>query len=94
MIIFLRGQKVLGIVDGTMPCSPPNHAQYDLWTQRNDISLSSIHSSLSPSVNDTLLHFDCQNAFDIWKILGQLFQDNASATQMHTRQKFQHFQKE
>ncbi|GAA0157669.1 hypothetical protein LIER_14889 [Lithospermum erythrorhizon] len=91
MTIFLRCQKVLGIVNGTRPCPTQDHTQFDLWTQCNDIVLSWIHATLS--VNETLLNFDCQTAFEAWTILGQLFQDNAAATQMHTRQQFQHFQK-
>ncbi|GAA0168582.1 hypothetical protein LIER_23265 [Lithospermum erythrorhizon] len=94
LIIFLRGQKLLGVVDGTMPCPSPNHVQYDLWTKCNDIALSWLHATLSVPVNETLLNFDCQTAFAAWTILGQLFLDNASATQMHTRQKFQHFKKD
>ncbi|GAA0159189.1 hypothetical protein LIER_16025 [Lithospermum erythrorhizon] len=93
MIIFLRGQNVLGIVDGLMPCPIIDHPRYDLWTQCNDIALSWIHATLSMAVYETLLNFDSQSTFAAWTILGQLFLDNASATQMHSCQKFQHFEK-
>ncbi|GAA0143947.1 transmembrane signal receptor [Lithospermum erythrorhizon] len=44
-------------------------------------------------VLETFLNHDCDSSNDGWKILQQLFLDNASATQMQLRYKFQHFTK-
>ncbi|GAA0166911.1 hypothetical protein LIER_40271 [Lithospermum erythrorhizon] len=93
IIIFLRGQKVLAVVDGTMPCPDSSHPQYDMWIQCNDIALSWIHVTLNPSVNETLLNYACQLAHDAWVLLEQLFQDHTSTTRMHLRAQFQHFPK-
>ncbi|GAA0140081.1 hypothetical protein LIER_01502 [Lithospermum erythrorhizon] len=93
MIIFLKGQKMLGIVDGSMPCPEPSHPQYYTWIQCDDIALDWITATLSSSVLETFLNHDCDSSNDAWKILQQLFIDNASATQMQLHYKFQHFTK-
>ncbi|GAA0175988.1 hypothetical protein LIER_42007 [Lithospermum erythrorhizon] len=93
IIIFLRGQKALSVVDGIMSCLDSSHPQYDMWIQCNDIALSWIHATLNLSVDQTLLNYNCQLAYNAWVILEQLFQDHTSATRMHLRAQFQLFSK-
>ncbi|GAA0161340.1 hypothetical protein LIER_17678 [Lithospermum erythrorhizon] len=93
MIFFLRGQKVLGVVDGTLPCPTSDHPQYSTWVQCDDISLSWLTATLSTPVPETFLNHECNSSHEAWLLLQKLFLDHASATQMQLRHKFQHFKK-
>ncbi|GAA0167895.1 transmembrane signal receptor [Lithospermum erythrorhizon] len=93
MTFFLRGQKVLGVVDGSIICPDETHPQYYTWIQCDDIALSWITSTLSRPVLETFLNHDCNSSNEAWNILQQLFLDHASATQMQLRYRFQYFTK-
>ncbi|GAA0148625.1 hypothetical protein LIER_08014 [Lithospermum erythrorhizon] len=93
MTFFLHGQKVLGVVDGSIICPDETHPQYYTWIQCDDIALSWITSTLSRPVLETFLNHDCNSSNEPWNILQQLFLDHASATQMQLRYRFQHFTK-
>ncbi|GAA0183030.1 hypothetical protein LIER_30516 [Lithospermum erythrorhizon] len=82
MVFSLCGQKVLGVVDGTLPCPYSDHPQYNTWVQCDDISLSWFTVTLSTPVLKTFLNHECSSSHESWLLLQKLFLDHASATQM------------
>ncbi|GAA0155130.1 hypothetical protein LIER_12927 [Lithospermum erythrorhizon] len=94
MVFFHRGQKVLGVVDGSLPCLDESRSQYATWIQFDDVALSWITFTLSRPVLNTFLNHECHSSYQAWTILQKLFLANASATQIQLRYKFQHFKKD
>ncbi|GAA0142221.1 hypothetical protein LIER_35538 [Lithospermum erythrorhizon] len=74
--------NIFGVVNGTIPQPVSTHPQQLIWIRCDRIAHSWINSSLSPSVLETLLNYNCPSANNAWTTLNQLFLDNVSATQM------------
>ncbi|GAA0163687.1 hypothetical protein LIER_39643 [Lithospermum erythrorhizon] len=91
MVVFLRAQKILGVVDRTLPC--PDHPQFSTWVQCDDITLSWLTATLSTHVLETFLNHECNSSYEAWTLLQKLFLDHVSTTEMQLRYKFQHFKK-
>jgi len=68
----LRAKNKLGFVDGsiTKP-TDPNDPLLDAWERCNDMIVSWIHNSVSPSVKSSFILVD--NAYEIWRELCERF---------------------
>ncbi|XP_060211614.1 uncharacterized protein LOC132639150 [Lycium barbarum] len=90
---FLRSQNLLNLVEGSVPCPELTHPQYTLWIQCDTTAHSWINATLSPSILDTLLNYNCETSHQAWSMLEKLFLDHVSSSMIHLKNKFQNFKK-
>ncbi|KAA8531836.1 hypothetical protein F0562_006447 [Nyssa sinensis] len=85
---FLKGNKVYGFIDGSLP-SPPStiadqpNPEYEHWILQDQLLISAINSSLTDTVLAQLL--DCSTSQDVWTTLQGLFSAKTQAHIMHTQ---------
>ncbi|GAA0153071.1 hypothetical protein LIER_37618 [Lithospermum erythrorhizon] len=79
---FLGSQKLLPLVDGTLPRPDDDHPQLENWIQCDDLVQSWIHAILSLPLLETLFNHDCTSATQVWDTLNQLFMDHTQPTRI------------
>jgi len=92
-LTVLKSHNLLSLFDGTVPCPPPEHADFRLWIQCDAITLSWINATLSSAILDTLLNYACETSKQSWDTLASLYLDQVSSSVIHLKSKFQNFKK-
>ncbi|KAH0641921.1 hypothetical protein KY290_033536 [Solanum tuberosum] len=84
-LTVLKSHNLLSLFDGTVPCPPPEHADFRLWIQCDTIALSWINATLSSAVLDTLLNYACETSKQAWDTLAFLYLDQVSSSVIHLK---------
>ncbi|CAN1345721.1 hypothetical protein LINPERPRIM_LOCUS40498 [Linum perenne] len=71
MMLVLAGKNKLGFVDGSIPAPQPIDSLFPLWTRNNQLLLSWIQRSVSPSIAQSILWIT--SARDAWCELKERF---------------------
>lgn len=79
---FLKGHKLFGYVDGTLPMPSPMvngsmNPDYTTWILQDQLIISTINTSLSDSVLPQVL--SCTTSHEIWTTLNNLFAAQSSS---------------
>ncbi|CAN1279752.1 Retrovirus-related Pol polyprotein from transposon RE1 [Linum perenne] len=71
MALVLAGKNKLGFVNGAIPTPTPTDPLFPLWTRNNQLLLSWIQRSVSPSIMQSILWIE--SARDVWCELKERF---------------------
>ncbi|KAK6148412.1 hypothetical protein DH2020_019324 [Rehmannia glutinosa] len=101
MLPYLKGQKVLGYVDGTI--QKPNktvtstdgstipNPSYEIWETQDNLILSCINSSLLDAVLAQVAHYS--TSAEVWTALNSVFALQSRAKAVHVRSQLSNLQK-
>ena len=67
MSTTLSAKNKLEFIDGSLPQPTPNHVLHTAWKRSNNMVVSWLIHSVSPSIRQSILWLD--NAVDIWRDL-------------------------
>ncbi|KAF5469002.1 hypothetical protein F2P56_013107 [Juglans regia] len=89
---YLRGQQLIGYVDGTIPCPPPTiqitskeddiiktspNPEFSQWYNQDQVILGALMSSLSESIITHMVGLETSK--DVWCALERMFSNHARA---------------
>ncbi|XP_019432863.1 PREDICTED: uncharacterized protein LOC109339801 [Lupinus angustifolius] len=71
MIMSLSSKNKIPFIDGSIQMPPRSDPIYPAWKRANNIVISWITRSVSPSISQSILWID--NAHEVWEELGEIF---------------------
>ncbi|CAH9135790.1 unnamed protein product, partial [Cuscuta epithymum] len=87
LVPLLRGNQLLGYVDGTMPCPPKSDPTYSTWVTQDQSILSMLISSLSEEIMP--LAIGHSTARDVWVAIERALASQTRARSLSLLTQFQ-----